>query len=48
MKDGIDVLKVEPQVLEAALALDSDPLREDERNRMIKSFGGSPTDHAAA
>ncbi len=47
-KDGIDVLKVEPQVLEAALALDSDPLREDERNRMIKSFGGSPTDHAAA
>ena len=48
MKDGIDVLKVEPQTLEAALALDSDPLREDERNQMIKSFGGSPTDHAAA
>ncbi|MBO6579463.1 MAG: hypothetical protein JJ871_00295 [Thalassospira sp.] len=48
MKDGIDVLMVEPQVLEAALALDSDPLREDERNQMIKSFGGRPTDNEAA
>ena len=45
--DGIDVLKVAPQDLEAALALDSDPLREDERNRMIKSFGGRPRNDAA-
>ena len=48
LAQGIKSLTVMPQELEAALALDSDPLREDERNRMIKSFGGSPTDHAAA
>ncbi|NIY76882.1 hypothetical protein HED22_14610 [Thalassospira sp. HF15] len=47
LTDGIEALKVDPQVLEAALALDSDPLREDERNQMIKSFGGRPTDTAA-
>ena len=45
--DGIDELTVDPQALEAALALDSDPVREDERNQMIKSFGGRPTDNAA-
>lgn len=44
---GIDMLIVAPQALETALALDSDPLREDERNKMIKSFGGTPTNDAA-
>jgi hypothetical protein len=44
---GIDLIRVDPKALEAALALDSDPLREDERNRMIKSFGGTPTNDAA-
>ena len=41
------VLTVNPRDLEAALALDSDPLREDERNKMIKSFGGLPENDAA-
>ena len=44
---GGDILTVAPQALEAALALDADPMREDERNQMIKSFGGTPTDDAA-
>lgn len=44
---GMDILKVEPVTLEAALALDSDPMREEERNQMIKSYGGRPENHAA-
>ena len=44
---GEKVLTVNPRDLEAALALDSDPLREDERNKMIKSFGGLPENDAA-
>tara|TARA_Y100000588_G_C13449875_1_gene583586 strand:+ start:100 stop:525 length:426 start_codon:yes stop_codon:yes gene_type:complete len=42
-----DSIKIIPRDLEAALALDSDPLREDERNQMIKSCGNTPTDSAA-
>ncbi|WP_417827844.1 hypothetical protein [Thalassospira sp.] len=45
--DGKDILKVDPQALAAALALDADPLREDERNQMIRFFGGTPTNNAA-
>jgi hypothetical protein len=45
--DGIDTLMVDPGTLETALALDSDPMREEQRNKMIKSFGGVPTDDAA-
>lgn len=45
--NGEDILSVDPLALEAALALDSDPLREEERNQMIKSFGGKPANNAA-
>jgi len=44
---GTPTLSVDPKVLEAALALDSDPMREDERSQMIRSFGGQPEDTAA-
>lgn len=40
-------IKVIPRELDAALVLDADPLREDERNQMIKSFGGMPENNAA-
>ena len=45
--EGKATLLVDPKVLESALALDSDPMREDERTQMIKSFGGVPADDAA-
>lgn len=44
---GAKTLKVDPGALEAAIALDSDPMREEERTKMIKSFGGTPTNDAA-
>lgn len=42
-----NILTVDPQKLEAALALDSDPMRAEDRREMIASYGGTPEDDAA-
>jgi hypothetical protein len=45
--EATNILTVDPQKLEAALALDSDPLRASDRKQMIMSHGGHPEDDAA-
>ncbi|WP_276650729.1 hypothetical protein [Thalassospira lucentensis] len=45
--EATNILTVDPQKLEAALALDSDPLRASDRKQMIISHGGQPGDDAA-